>query len=209
MFSFFKKEAASEFPDKVWKNRDILWKEITTEALRILKRSETPVIVCFFPATQLQFNSYLQSLNVPYKQIGAGYVLTENTVYTIDAHSLESDQVLGGLQQRNRISKVSFLFLGRYPLIQREAKVTQKIIASMGNDLPVSFWLSFDDPLLKKFGAAKVLPLLEKLGVKDDECIEHSMVSKSIANARKKIGEKVRSEITADSEEQWFERNVG
>jgi hypothetical protein len=209
MFSIFKMVRVREFPDKIWKTQQVAWKEAATEALRILKASETPVIVFFFPETHKRFVDFLRELNVPEKEMEPGYDLENNVVYTVGASVLESDQILNTLKQRSASSKVRFIFLGRYPLSHKEHPLTQKIISVMGEGTPISFWLSFDDQLLKRFGGDKVLPLMEKLGVKDDECIEHSFVTKSIANARKKIEAKVRSEISADSEEQWFERNLG
>lgn len=209
MFSFFKKDRIREFPDKIWKTRQIAWKEAATEALRKLTASETPVIVFFFPETHRRYSDFLQSLNVPHKEIEPGYDLENNIVYTVGTSVLESDQVLNTLKQRSTTSKVTFIFLGRYPLSHKEHPVTQKVVSVMGEETPISFWLSFDDQLLKRFGGDNVLPLMEKLGVKDDECVEHSFVTKSIANARKKIEAKVKSEISADSEDQWFERNLG
>jgi hypothetical protein len=209
MFSFFKKDRVREFPDKIWKTQQVAWKEAATEALRILKESETPVIVFFFPEAHKRFSDFLQSLSVPHKEIEPGYDLENSIVYTVGASVLTSDQILSTLKRRSETSKVTFIFLGRYPLSHKEHPLTQKIVSVMGDEIRISFWLSFDDQLLKRFNGDKVLPLMEKLGVKDDECIEHSFVTKSIANARKKIEAKVRSEISADSEEQWFERNLG
>jgi preprotein translocase subunit SecA len=50
--------------------------------------------------------------------------------------------------------------------------------------------------------------LLDQLGLKEDECIEHSMVTKAMANARAKIESRVKNEITARSEGEWFLKNV-
>ncbi len=46
------------------------------------------------------------------------------------------------------------------------------------------------------------------MGVKDDEAIEQSIISKSILNAQKKIAAKIKLEHFASSQQQWLERNV-
>jgi hypothetical protein len=207
MFSFLKKNSGPPFPDKVWRTRPIAWKEITTEALRVAQRLETPIVVGFFPRTLHDYENYLMSLNVPTKRPAYGEAIESNVLYTADASALLSDQLIDTLKQRAQVSKLCFLFLGHHPLLSNENNLIKKLSEVIGNQMNGSFWLSFDDPLLTKFGSEKILPLLDKLGMKEDECVEHTMVSKSISNAREKISKHVRMEITSDSEEEWFERN--
>ncbi len=49
---------------------------------------------------------------------------------------------------------------------------------------------------------------MQKLGLKEDEIIEHKMVSQSIANAQKKIEEKLVIEQSVRSQAEWIERNI-
>lgn len=49
------------------------------------------------------------------------------------------------------------------------------------------FYLSLQDDLMRIFGSDKMIGLMERLGMKDDEPIEHPWVSKSIANAQKRV----------------------
>ncbi|MGV8146887.1 MAG: preprotein translocase subunit SecA [Alkaliphilus sp.] len=49
------------------------------------------------------------------------------------------------------------------------------------------FFISLQDDLMRLFGGDKMHGLVDKLGLKDDEAIEHGMMSKSIENAQKKI----------------------
>jgi hypothetical protein len=106
-----------------------------------------------------------------------------------------------------KTSSLHFLFTGHYPLPAPESNVLNTL-SGLGSGISISFWISLEDPLLKTFGGDRLLTMMETLGVKDDECIEHSLVSKSISNAREKIAEKVKIEISANSEEEWFEKNL-
>ncbi|MBM9605842.1 preprotein translocase subunit SecA [Desulfopila inferna] len=49
------------------------------------------------------------------------------------------------------------------------------------------FFLSLEDDLLRIFGSGKISGIMEKLGMEEDEPIEHSMISKAIENAQKKV----------------------
>ncbi|MDG1928184.1 MAG: preprotein translocase subunit SecA [Nitrospinaceae bacterium] len=49
------------------------------------------------------------------------------------------------------------------------------------------FFLCLEDDLLRIFGSDKISPLMERLGMENGQLIEHSMVSKAVANAQKKV----------------------
>ncbi len=49
------------------------------------------------------------------------------------------------------------------------------------------FYLSLEDNLLRIFASDKVASLMEKLGMEEDEAIEHNWVTKAIENAQKKV----------------------
>jgi preprotein translocase subunit SecA len=58
---------------------------------------------------------------------------------------------------------------------------------ALGPNAHIAFHVSLDDPLLKAFGASLV-PMLEKLGMKENEPISHAMVTRAIRNAQDKRG---------------------
>jgi preprotein translocase subunit SecA len=49
------------------------------------------------------------------------------------------------------------------------------------------FYLSLEDDLLRIFGSDKIVGWMERMGLEDDEPIEHRWISKSIENAQKKV----------------------
>jgi preprotein translocase subunit SecA len=49
------------------------------------------------------------------------------------------------------------------------------------------FYLSLEDDLLRIFGSARISGIMEKLGMEEDEPIEHNMISKAIENAQRKV----------------------
>ena len=49
------------------------------------------------------------------------------------------------------------------------------------------FFLCLEDDLLRIFGSDKISPLMARLGMENGQPIEHSMVSKAVANAQRKV----------------------
>ena len=49
------------------------------------------------------------------------------------------------------------------------------------------FFLSLEDDLLRIFGSGRLSGIMDKLGMEEDEPIEHSMISKAIENAQRKV----------------------
>ena len=49
------------------------------------------------------------------------------------------------------------------------------------------FYLSLEDDLLRIFGAERISSLMDKIGIQENEPIEHPMVTKAIENAQKRV----------------------
>ncbi len=114
----------------------------------------------------------------------------------------------------NRVTEARFIhpsllqhkipvFVEHYPLHAKEMELIKNWDAK--NILVFS---SLDEPLFKHFGSDKVIPLMKMLGMKEDEAIEHSMVSKSIIKGQEKIAIQVGLEHSANSQAEWMEKNI-
>lgn len=51
------------------------------------------------------------------------------------------------------------------------------------------FYIALEDDLIRLFGGDRVQGIMEKLGMEEGECIEHTLLSKAIENAQKKVEE--------------------
>lgn len=60
-------------------------------------------------------------------------------------------------------------------------------LKGVSRDAHIGFHLSLEDPLLQSF-AGSLKPLLEKLGMREDEPIAHAMVTRAIRNAQERSG---------------------
>jgi preprotein translocase subunit SecA len=51
------------------------------------------------------------------------------------------------------------------------------------------FYLSLEDDLMRLFGSDRISSVMERIGIKEGEVIQHSMISKSVERAQKKVEE--------------------
>ncbi|HTR80874.1 MAG TPA: preprotein translocase subunit SecA, partial [Bacteroidota bacterium] len=58
-----------------------------------------------------------------------------------------------------------------------------------GDPGSTKFFLSLEDDLLRLFGSERIAGIMERMGLKEGEVIQHSMITKSIERAQKKVEE--------------------
>lgn len=102
-----------------------------------------------------------------------------------------------------QIDGKSIVFAEHYPLKSKEEELYKKLNVK----LPVIF-SSLGEPLFKIFGADKIVEMMKQLGMKEEEVIEHKMISKAIRKTQEKIEDKVLIDQPAQSQQEWLERNL-
>lgn len=210
LFSFLKSDKPV-YCDLVWKSKPMAWRGMITETLKTITRNETPIVFCFFEETQTEIESFLSDSKVPYYKLtpdlmGEG-AQHNKVVFLADANLISSSSIIDLIKKLNTRSKVSFFFSGHYPLPAKENLVVQKLNITLPQ-CPITFCSSLDDPCFEAFGAKNVANMMEKMGMKEDEVIEHAMVSSAMKRAREKLAESITKEIPAYSETEWFRLNV-
>jgi preprotein translocase subunit SecA len=60
---------------------------------------------------------------------------------------------------------------------------------SQGDPGTSQFYVSLEDDLMRMFGSERIASLMDKLGYKEGDVIQHSMISNSIQRAQKKVEE--------------------
>src|ERR1700722_17728283 len=58
-----------------------------------------------------------------------------------------------------------------------------------GDPGTTQFFVSLEDDLMRMFGSERIASLMDRMGYKEGEVIQHSMISKSIERAQKKVEE--------------------
>ena len=94
-----------------------------------------------------------------------------------------------------------------HPMHSRDRELIDRA-ADLDCNATLTFYFSLDDPLMKHFGSDSVKALFQRLGMAQDECISHSLVSKAIRQAQEKIERTVGRDLEAQSAEDWFKYNL-
>ncbi len=210
LFSFLKSDKPV-YSDWVWKSKPMAWRGMITETLETITKNEIPIVFCFFEDTQVEIKSFLSDSKVPYYKFNPDTIgeaaRQDKVVFLCDAGQTSSESLIDLIKKLNTRNKVSFFFAGHYPLPAQENLVVQKLNTKFPQ-CSITFCSSLDDPSFKIFGSDRIINLLEKMGMKEEEVIEHTMVSTSMKRAREKIAASIVKEIPAHSEAEWFRLNV-
>ncbi len=99
------------------------------------------------------------------------------------------------------------LAVERHPLRARDVELEQ-VLESLPLRVTLQFHLSLDDALLVRFAGERLTRLMSSLGMREDEAIDASLLTRAVASAQKKLARSVRSEIDAASAEAWLRANV-
>lgn len=111
--------------------------------------------------------------------------LYTNATNIIWVNGLFSSSIKNHLLHKAENTKI--VFVEPYPDITIENLVLTDIEESgFTQSIPV-FFHGLDDPLFKAFGGERIQSMMIKMGVKEDEPIEHTMITTSIERAQKKL----------------------
>ncbi len=103
-------------------------------------------------------------------------------------------KVLGRFREQCRKEKEEVIAAGGLHIIGTERHESRRIdnqlrgrAGRQGDPGSSRFYLSLEDDLLRIFGSEKIVGWMERMGMEDDEVIEHRWITKSIENAQKKV----------------------
>ncbi|MEO6718912.1 MAG: hypothetical protein ABIN67_01060 [Ferruginibacter sp.] len=141
------------------------------------------------PATV--FIAWFSDTAAKYKALFSANGIAENKI--IEARYLHTSQIQNHLP----------VFLEHFPLHAKEMEVAEKFPENK-----ILVLSSLDEPLFAYFGGEKIISTMKAMGVKENEAVEHPLISKSILKAQEKIAKKVTIEQPANSQQDWFDRNL-
>lgn len=104
---------------------------------------------------------------------------------------------------QHHISSHPVVFVEHYPLQNKEQELFQRLQLK-----EVKVLSSLDEPLFKKFGSDKIIGMLKQMGMNETDPLENSMISNAIRNAQEKLEKQVIVEHSAQSQQNWLEKNV-
>lgn len=187
--------ARADEADVIYKNRPAKFKAVV-ELIKELHTKGQPVLVGTISIDSSELlSSELKKANVPHEvlnakqhereaeivklagQKGAVTIATNMAGRGTDIKLTEETKALGGLYilgtERHESRRIDNQLRGRS--------------GRQGDPGRSKFFLSLEDDLMRIFGSDKIAGLMNTLGMKEDEPIEHKMISNAIAKAQKKV----------------------
>ena len=143
--------------------------------LELYQQNKQIVFIAWFDESKLNLQHYLESRAVT------------------DAHIIDAN-FANSFQQNNDI-----VFIEHFPLHQEEQNKFQDLGLSKA-----IIYSSLDEALFDFFGGGKIVALMQKMGMKESEMIQHSMITASIKRAQEKIAEKTMVSGSARSQRDWL-----
>lgn len=181
-----KKAAMFSFGKKkeTTKVSDVVFMHTTAKwhaCMQALQTNAATVFITWFEETQQQLQEYFTAQNAA----NATVILYREAA----AHLINNNPVI---------------FAEHYPLREKE----EALYTSLKLE-DIKIFSSLDDALFQYFGGDKIIELMQKMGLHENESVQHAMISMALKNAQEKIAKKVSMEQSARSQEEWFKRNVG
>ncbi len=208
MFNLFKKKtAAVSYKNFVWIEEEAKYLALA-QTVQLLQGEEEPtVIISFFLDTHIKLESSLRQSDVKFQLISdSTELLPAPLVFLGQATALESKlAALSNLLEKQSV-KARFIFAEHYPALNREQMLNQKIF-ELFPESEIAFYTALREPFFTKFGAERIISLIQSMGMKENEMLSHSMIDKSIINAQKKIQDKISQELRANSQQAWLTIN--
>lgn len=146
----------------------------------LAKSDEAFIFIAWFSDTAKQFRNYFVQNNIPESR-----VVEARQIHAAPATSQKP------------------VFVEHYPMHSKEEDFVKNW---PHQNMPV--YSAMDEPLFKHFGSEKIIPMMKLMGMKENEVIEHNMVSKSIIKGQEKIEAQVTLEQAASSQAEWMQKNL-
>ncbi len=184
-----------DLPDLVFKTKKEKFAAAARE-IRTLHEKGQPVLVGTTNVeTSEHLSSILKGMGIPHEVLNAKYHEREAEIV---AHAGERGRVTIATNMAGRGTDIvlgpGVVDLGGLHILGTERHESRRIDNQLrgrsgrqGDPGSSQFYLSLEDDLLRIFGSDRISGIMEKLGMEEGEPIEHSMLTKAIENAQRKV----------------------
>jgi len=193
-----------DLQDMIYKTEKAKFEAIVNEIVEVHKRGQPVLVGTISVEKSERLSRMLKAKGIPHQVLNAKYHEKEATIVaqagrkgmvTIATNMAGrgTDIILGG-NPPDKDEQEEVLSLGGLHIIGTERHEARRIdnqlrgrCARQGDPGSSRFYISLEDDLMRLFGSEKIASIMTKLGLKDDEVIEHPWITKSIENAQKKV----------------------
>ena len=187
--------ARVDMPDLIFKTKDAKYRAVVRDVLERHKTGQ-PILVGTTSITQSEMLSdMLTKAGVPHNVLNAKHHEQEAEIV---ANAGQHGMVTIATNMAGRGTDISLgegvAELGGLHILGTERHESRRIDNQLrgrsgrqGDNGSSQFFLSLEDDLMRIFGADNIAGMMDKLGMEEDEPIEHSLITKSIERAQKKV----------------------
>ncbi len=184
-----------DYPDLIYRTRKEKYDAII-EAIRELYEKGQPVLVGTISIeTSEMLSQRLKKLNIPHSVLNAKQHAREAEIV---AQAGQKGHVTIATTMAGRGTDIvlgeGVLELGGLHILGTERHESRRIDNQLrgrsgrqGDPGSSRFYLSLEDDLMRLFGSDRISGLMEKLGLKDGEAIENTMVTRAVESAQKRV----------------------
>ncbi len=187
--------ARVDMPDLIFKTKDAKYRAVVRDVVERHKTGQ-PILVGTTSITQSEMLSdMLTKASVPHNVLNAKHHEQEAEIV---ANAGQRGMVTIATNMAGRGTDISLgegvAELGGLHILGTERHESRRIDNQLrgrsgrqGDNGSSQFFLSLEDDLMRIFGADNIAGMMDKLGMEEDEPIEHSLITKSIERAQKKV----------------------
>lgn len=193
-----------EYPDVIYKGEKDKFKAIIQEIVELYKKGRPVLVGTISVEKSERLSALLKKEAVPHQVLNAKYHEMEAQIVaqagrkraiTIATNMAGrgTDIVLGGnppnLKEHDEVVE-----LGGLHILGTERHESRRIdnqlrgrAGRQGDPGSSKFYLSLEDDLMRIFGSEKIQVIMERLGLEDDQVIEHPWINKAIERAQRQV----------------------
>ena len=192
MFNLFGSKPANDVKYKVFLTKIAKYRQLIDFLINEVETGKRIHLTTHFDQTYNELEQLLVKAGIDY----------EEQVGTKGSHLLLSKS--WEIKNKSQLPEEDHLLVAAevHPMSVRE-----ETLKNLNNGEMIVF-CALDNPFFEQLGGERIRSLMGKLGLKENEAVEHPMVSKAIINAQKKMDKRAVNEKPAYSIREWMELNV-
>ncbi|AWB10100.1 protein translocase subunit secA [Thermodesulfobium acidiphilum] len=186
-----------DFPDVIYKNEEAKLRALIREIQECFERGQPVLVGTTSIEKSEKLSLLLKKKGIPHHVLNAKYHEKEAEIIS---HAGEKKSVTIATNMAGRgvdiVIDDEVRQLGGLHVIGTSRHESRRIdnqlrgrAGRQGDPGSSRFYLSLDDDLLRLFGSDRLVALMDKLNIDENEPIEHKWVTKAVENAQKKVEE--------------------
>lgn len=187
--------ARIDHPDVIYKTKRAKYKAVANDVEAIHQKGQ-PVLIGTTSITQSEeLSRILSQRNIPHNVLNAKFHEQEAEIIA-DAGQKSAVTIATNMAGRGTDIKLGegVPELGGLFIVGTERHESRRIdnqlrgrAGRQGDPGESRFYLSLEDDLLRLFGSDNIAHIMDRLGMGEDDPIEHKLITRSIENAQKKV----------------------